>query len=425
MNYRQIFFVILTFTPLFLLASTPSNGKMIKCVVIDAGHGGHDPGAVSPNKTKEKDVTLSIALKLGALIEKNHPEVKVVYTRKTDVFVELHRRAGIANDNKADLFISIHCNSSKKSEPFGVETWVMGLHKSAANLEVAKKENASILMEKNHSVKYDGFKPNSAEAYIIFSLFQNMYLNNSLVFANAIQLNFKNKLKFLDRGVKQAGFLVLYKTAMPSVLVEVGFLSNSHDEKYINKPEGRESIVNSLYMSFVNYKNTIEGTSDVAAQTAPLYTYDQIKTEIDTTKIIKAPTPRIEIDSLTIKYIDNKSPKTQKKEPKIDSVGIYKPNRPTSEENTPSVVFRVQFLASPNVKDFNSKELALLDNVFEYKHGSAYKYTAGMFTTIKEAVVYQTKLQSMGYSDSFVVAFNNNIRISPSEATRLLNEQNK
>lgn len=406
------------------MAAMPDNGKKIKCVVIDAGHGGHDPGAVSNNKTKEKDITLSIALKLGGLIEKQHPNINVVYTRKTDVFVELHKRAAIANKNKADLFISIHCNSSKKSEPFGVETWVMGLHKSAANLEVAKKENSSILLEKNHSVKYDGFNPNSAEAYIIFSLFQNMYLNNSLILANSIQLNFKNKLKCYDRGIKQAGFLVLYKTSMPSVLVEVGFLSNNRDEKYLAKKEGQEAIVYSLYSSFVNYKNTIEGTNDDVAPTDNLLTFDQVKPDLDTTKIHKINKHRVDIDSLTVKFVDAKRVKTPKDDPKIDSSAIYKSNKRDSNEEIPAIVFRIQFLSSPTAKDINSKEFSLLENVYEYKHESSFKYTAGMFTSIKEAVVYQSKLQNIGYTDCFVVAFNKNIRISPSEATRLLNDQN-
>lgn len=460
MNIRQIFLVILTFIPLLLVASVPQNGKKIKCVVIDAGHGGHDPGAVSASKVKEKDISLKLALKLGKMIEKNHSGVKVVYTRKTDVFVELHKRAAIANDNKADLFISIHCNSSKKCEPFGVETWVMGLHKSAANLEVAKKENGSILMEKNHAAKYDGFNPNSAEAYIIFSLFQNMYLNHSLSLANVIQNKFKSNLKLFDRGVKQAGFLVLYKTAMPSVLVEVGFLSNKKDEAYITKPEGQESLAFSLYQAFVDYKISIEGSKDTLVKaTFPLLTYDQIKIASDSSKNKNS---QLNIDSLTLKYVDNRSgnsknrdkidsshykkPRKMKtnlevdsltanfvdkkmvdkpnKNQRIDSLTLYVPINKRVEKDTVSIIFRVQFISTPTAKDLSSKEFEKLDDVFEYKQGTSYKYTAGKFYSIKNAVVYQTKMQTLGYTDCFVVAFNKSERISPTEATRILNEQN-
>jgi len=460
-NIRQIFLVILTFTPLFLMASMPQTGKKIKCVVIDAGHGGHDPGAVSANKVKEKDITLKVALKLGKLIESNNSGVKVVYTRKTDVFVELHKRAAIANNNKADLFISIHCNSSKKSEPFGVETWVMGLHKSAANLEVAKKENGSILMEKDHAAKYDGFNPNSAEAYIIFSLFQNMYLNNSLSFANAIQNRFKNNLKLFDRGVKQAGFLVLYKTSMPSVLVEIGFLSNKKDEKYLAGAQGQESLVFSLYQAFLDYKSSIEGVKTAASPETPFLTYDQIKVEADTAKQNnpKNGNSTLNIDSLTTKFVDSKSKNDRKnhkidstscrkprkmktnidvdtltrkfveKRPnikqKIDSVALYKPGAKTANNvDTVAITFRVQFLSAPKAQDINSKYFEALDDVFEYKQGAIFKYTAGKFSSIKEAVVYQSKMQSLGFADCFVVAFNNAERISPSEATKILNQRN-
>lgn len=418
MNIRQIFLVILTFVPLFLFAGMPQNGKKIHCVVIDAGHGGHDPGAVGFNKAREKDIALAIALNLGELIQKNHPEIKVVYTRKTDVFIELHKRAEIANKNKADLFISIHCNSSKKTDPFGVETWVMGLHKSAANLEVAKKENASILMEKDHVEKYDGFKPNSAEAYIIFSLFQNMYIYQSLALANTIQLNFKNKLKFFDRGVKQAGFLVLYKTSMPSVLVETGFVSNSRDEKYLTQKKGQESIAFSLYESFLSYKSSIEGIKETATPTTSLLTYDQIKHD----SIQKQNPARIEVDSLTNSYVD-KSVKKTKSMGLIDSTLLFKKDPKNHIIDTPSVFFRVQFLSSVKKKALDCVEFSKMEDVFEYKQNGIYKYAAGKFGSIKEAVVYQSKLQSLGFADCFVVSFNKDVRISPSEATRLLNKQ--
>jgi N-acetylmuramoyl-L-alanine amidase len=282
-------------------------------------------------------------------------------------------------------------------------------------------------MEKNHVAKYDGFNPNSAEAYIIFSLFQNIYINQSLSLANAIQLNFKNKLKFFDRGVKQAGFLVLYKTSMPSVLVETGFVSNPKDEKYLNQEKGQESIAYSLYESFLNYKSAIEGVKASTPANSSLLTYDQIVVEKDTATVKNAkPTQRVEIDSLTVKYVDKSVPRHKSKPRTLDSTMIYtKPGTTPPHTDSAEIVFRVQFLTSPKHKSLDSKEFASIDDVYEYQHGDSYKYTAGKFTSIKEAVVYKSKLESMGYPDCFVVAFNKDARISPSEATRLLNLQNQ
>ena len=211
-------------TPVFritlflVLLSMAVCGQKVNTVVIDAGHGGHDTGALGKN-SREKDITLAIAIQLRDYIRQNMPETKVIMTRDKDVFVELYRRAKIANENNADLFISIHCNSTKSPIVLGTETFVMGLHKSDANLAVAKTENAAILLEDDYVSRYDGFDPNSAEGNIFFSMMQNAFLNNSLDFAGRVQANFRERVKMYDRGVKQAGFLVLYKTAMPGVLI--------------------------------------------------------------------------------------------------------------------------------------------------------------------------------------------------------------
>ncbi|NWJ49410.1 MAG: N-acetylmuramoyl-L-alanine amidase [Bacteroidetes bacterium] len=228
-------------------------------IVIDAGHGGHDPGARGKS-CREKDITLSIALKTGKLIKKNCPGVEVIYTRETDVFVELYRRAQIANENKADLFISIHCNANPSPFPYGTECYVMGLHKSDANLAVAKTENASILLEDNYSKRYDGFDPNSPEAYIIFNLFQNAYLDKSLDFASRVETNFTAHTQMPDRGVKQAGFLVLYRTTMPGVLVETGFISNTKDEAFLMSPKGQDRVAFSIYRAFDEYRRSFDPT---------------------------------------------------------------------------------------------------------------------------------------------------------------------
>ncbi|MDY0286672.1 MAG: N-acetylmuramoyl-L-alanine amidase, partial [Bacteroidales bacterium] len=233
------------------------NRYCVKTVVIDAGHGGKDPGAVSGN-IREKDIALRIALKTGAYIEKYLPDVKVCYTRTDDRFVELHKRAKIANEAQADLFISIHCNANKSSKPFGTETYVMGLHKSQANLEVAKKENAAILLEEDYESEYEGYDPNLPENTIIFSLFQNAFLNQSLTMASLVEDQFRERVHRHDRGVKQAGFLVLYRTTMPGILVETGFLTNPSERAFLAGEEGQTFIASAIYRAFKNYKEVQE-----------------------------------------------------------------------------------------------------------------------------------------------------------------------
>jgi N-acetylmuramoyl-L-alanine amidase len=232
----------------------------VKTVVIDAGHGGKDPGCVY-GKLYEKDIALSVALELGKQIQNNFSDVKVIYTRQTDTFIELYERAAIANRNKANLFISIHVNSSTSPSSSGTETWVMGPHKSEANLNVAMKENSVIQLEENYMLKYDGFDAKSPEAYIIFSLFQNAYLEQSQLLALKIEeLQIKSQRN--SRGVKQAGFLVLWKTAMPSVLIETGFISNDEDRTYLASKSGQINLATSIFDAFKYFKSDIEAESN-------------------------------------------------------------------------------------------------------------------------------------------------------------------
>lgn len=238
----------------------------INTVVIDAGHGGKDDGT-SGASSKEKDIALKIALELGKTIQKHLKDVKVIYTRTTDNFVELEQRAQIANKSGADLFISIHCNSlprnaseKKKQGIYGTETYIMGMHTSEANFDVAKRENAVILMEEGNKEVYEGFDPNSPESYILFSLYQSAYLENSLRLADKIEHQFKDRVRRKSRGVRQAGFWVLYRTSMPSVLVETGYLSNKKEEKYLNDSYGQTLIASGLFRAFRDYKKEIEST---------------------------------------------------------------------------------------------------------------------------------------------------------------------
>jgi N-acetylmuramoyl-L-alanine amidase len=230
----------------------------IKTVVIDAGHGGKDPGAIGLGKTYEKDVALAVALLLGEQIQKNHPQIKVIYTRKTDVFIPLYDRANIANKAKADLFISIHLNSSTNREVFGSSTYVLGLHRSEDNLEVAKRENAVIEYESADDRQNYDFDPNSAEGHIIMSMKQNAFLDQSITMASHLEDHYEEHARRTSRGVKQAGFYVLYKTSMPALLTEIGFISNPNEERFLASDEGKRFISQSVYKAFLDYKNEIE-----------------------------------------------------------------------------------------------------------------------------------------------------------------------
>lgn len=356
----------------------------ISTIVIDAGHGGKDPGCLG-STTKEKDVTLAVALKLGGYISTNFPDIKVVYTRKTDVFVELFKRATIANDSKADLFISIHCNANPSKNPYGAETYVMGLHKSQANLEVAQKENASILMEDSYSNNYDGFDPNSTEAYIVFSLYQNAYLDQSLSLAALVQKQMKDKVGMYDRGVKQAGFLVLYKTAMPSILIETGFLSNLKDEQFLSGTKGQEYIASGIYRAFKEYKNQVEGKQS-------------------NTKDTNVVTPK---DSTAYQMIVK------------DSISIPKDTSKKSSAKK-EIFFKVQFASSSVKKSLTSPDFKGLKDVCEYFHNGMYKYVTGKETTFENALNLQDKVHNLGFKDAFIVAFLNGERISPQDAVKLI-----
>ncbi|MDP2187894.1 MAG: N-acetylmuramoyl-L-alanine amidase [Sphingobacteriaceae bacterium] len=255
---KKIKFSILIGLVILLVSVNPLGLKAykIRTVVIDAGHGGHDSGCLGA-AAKEKDVALQIALAFGKMLETNHKDVKVIYTRKDDRFLELHQRASIANKNNADLFISFHLNSAS-SQAHGTETFTQGLHVTGANLEVSKRENASVLLESDYTANYDGFDPKDPTTHIIFELFQSAYRNQSIRFAEKIETNFEKRAGRFSRGVKQAGFLVLYRTTMPAVLIESGFLTNRNEEKFLTSPEGQQKMAESVYQAFVAYKAEID-----------------------------------------------------------------------------------------------------------------------------------------------------------------------
>ncbi len=260
-----LFLILLNFHP-GLQGLSASEKTWI--IVIDPGHGGKDPGAIG-STSREKDITLAIALKAGEYLEKNLKNVKVLYTRKSDVFVELRDRAEFANRNKADLFISIHANWAGAKNIRGTETYVMGIAKDEQNLEVAMKENEVILREDDFSTKYEGFDPKSAESYIMFASMQNIFHEQSTGLASNVQSQFKNRTGRFDRGVKQAGFWVLYMTTMPSVLIETGFITNADEEKYLASKEGQEFIASAIFRASRDYINDVDKKSNITTLTNP------------------------------------------------------------------------------------------------------------------------------------------------------------
>ena len=255
---NSVFLLIAASLVLFSSFNTGNSWQYrVRKVVIDAGHGGKDPGTHGAF-SNEKDVALSIALKLGEIIKDNLDGVEVIYTRDDDTFVELDERANIANKNGADLFISIHANYVENPKPKGTMTFVMGLHKNQDNLSATMRENSVILLEDNYEETYEGFDPKSPESYILFSLYQDAYLESSLRLANKIEYQMKERVKRYSYGVKQAGFIVLYKSTMPSVLVETGFMSNSEEERYLNDDLGQTYIASGIYRAVRDYKAEVE-----------------------------------------------------------------------------------------------------------------------------------------------------------------------
>jgi len=421
---------LLPFIFLMVASFVPPQGKFytLKRVVIDAGHGGHDSGCLG-STIKEKDVALAVVLKLGKYIEDNFKDVKVIYTRKTDVFVELYERAAIANNAKADLFICVHCNSAcvfdKKKrkdicndDPHGIETWVMGLNKSEANLAVAKRENEVVLLEKDYKKQYDGFDPDSPEANIIFSLYQNTYLDQSLRFASGIEEEIGRKGRE-QRGVKQAGFLVLYKTYMPSVLIETGFLSNPSEEKFLASEKGQDLISRSIFNAFKAYKNSVE--SNAPSHDRENHPEPPVK-EPSEDKPSNVPADSDHNDFPKPVIVQEPVVKNDVKEIKKEKTEPAK-NVPRAAIKNDELSFGVQVALSPKSFARNNPKFKGLNDIREERVNGMFKYVSGNFTTLDDAVEYQGKMRSMGFNDAFVVAYKNGERITIKEARELLKKK--
>lgn len=371
-----------------------TSGYQVKTVVLDAGHGGKDPGCSGVSGTHEKHNALAIILQLGALIEEHFPEIKVIYTRKEDVFIELNERAAIANRNHADVFISVHCNSMSVSSAKGTETYVMGLHTAQHNLEVAKRENASILLEDGYQKNYGDYDPNSPEAHILGAVWQSAYLEQSILLAGYVQRHAKSVAKREDRGVKQAGFLVLRETAMPAILVEAGYMTNALEESFLLSDEGRYQVALSIFYGFEDYKRQMEGKKPI---TRPAYVEPSTPrvvavnntqpVQIAKSVPVKSNTPPPAHTSTTVQA-------TQK------TVAPPKAPQPVSGDYTGPV--RIFLLSWPQRLDRNTGQLGLLSDVQEEIINGQYHYFIGNFAARTEADKMLSEIKNLGFKTAFL-----------------------
>ena len=365
--------ISLLFVSIFNIQQAQAQGKsntnpslpLLHTVVIDAGHGGHDPGCVG-KITQEKHIALAIALELQRLINRQYPEVRVVLTRDRDVFVPLHERAAIANRHQASLFISIHCNAMPgSSATYGSETFVMGLHTAEHNLNVAKRENDAILLEANYERNYD-YNPNSPEGHIMLSMFQHAYMDQSIRFAEKIERHFTHTARRRSRGVKQAGFVVLKETTMPSVLIEAGFLTNQAEEQFLSTPAGQQQIAQSILGAFREYKTDLERTNR--------------------SLLVDTPTPG-------------------------------NPEPPLSPTPTREIHFGVQLAATS--RPLPAERYAGINGVELFEENRLYKYQVRYIPSLEQAQVMRNEIRNRGFTDAFILAFRNTQRINIEEAKQL------
>lgn len=394
-----------------LLALITEVGAKEFTLVIDAGHGGHDTGA--PGKfSKEKDINLKTALAFGEYVEKNCPDVKVIYTRKKDVFVELKDRAGIANKAKADLFISIHTDAlENNSVARGMTTYTLGMHRAKDNLDVAQRENSVILIEKNYKETYQGFDPNSAESYIIFEFMQDKNMQRSVDLATFIQNKTCQAADRPSRGVKQAGFLVLRETSMPSCLVELGFITTPAEEKLLNEDVTIDNIAKGIYNAFVEYKKKYDNNITVP--------YKAEEPTINIVDVVpgqeKKEEVRAEKPDKTVKAEEKEEKKEgkKKKEEEEKEKTLYV----ASGDNAGVPVFKVQILATDKPFKKGDAHFKGRTDYNQYTENGMTKYTIGETTDYNEILRLKSELQAT-FGDCFVVAFKEGQKMNISEAIK-------
>ncbi|MCF8238414.1 MAG: N-acetylmuramoyl-L-alanine amidase [Saprospiraceae bacterium] len=368
-----------------------SSRDPIRTVVIDAGHGGHDPGCLGSD-AQEKKITLKLALLLRDELKLKYPKVKVVLTRDKDTFVPLHTRSAIANEAKADLFISLHCNALHPSAKAisGSETYVLGLHRAQDNFEVAQRENGAILLEDNHQLNYGDFDPNSAEAYILMTMYQNAYLDKSIVFADLVEKAFQQHAKRPSKGVKQAGFLVLRENAMPSVLIETGFLTNASDQSFLSSEEGQMKMAECLVKAFSEYKSIMESGQVPPPEAAVV---ESKATPSAPTQKVTKPEPKEAHQIIPVKVVDE----TKKKPETVPTKTT--PPEPTAEW------YGVQMGAFSQALPKDHQMRKDVHPLMERKEKGLFKYLAGPFTTYDAAEKVKNSLVQSGYKGIFTVTY--------------------
>ncbi len=371
-------------------------------VVLDAGHGGHDPGNLG-NGYLEKDIALSIVLEVGRILEK-HPDIEVIFTRDDDTFVDLFKRGEIANQANADLFVSVHCDSHN-SDAHGAGTFVLGLHANKQNFEVAKKENSVIYLEDNYEKKYAEYDINSPESVIGLTIMQEEFLDQSIELAKLLQKNFTADLKRKDRKVKQAGFIVLHQTFMPSVLIETGFLTNKAEGSYLNSSKGQKDMGVSIANAILSYKDGVN------AELTPIETTkrDPIANEVKVTENVEIPEP--EVKEPYKQVADIVKGENVKKE---DSDIVEKPNGDANTE----IIFKVQIMASSKaiaLEPFNFKGL---DTISKESFNDLYRYMYGNTSTYDKAKELKSNADAKGYTTSYIVAYKSGKRIPLKEALK-------
>ncbi len=396
-----------------LLCCTPSLAQTahvgVHKIVIDPGHGGQDPGC-SYKQFKEKDIVLSVALRLGELIKNNFSDVEVIYTRKTDVFIPLYERGNIANKAGADLFFSIHVNAATNTSALGTETYVMGVDKAGRNLDVAMKENDVITLEDDYTTKYQGYVPGSSESFIIFSLMQYSYQEQSLTLANMIQQQYVRNATTNNRGVKQAGFLVLWNAAMPSILTELGFISNASDRDLLTTSKGQEKLARSLFNAFSEYKAKSEGENSWQTLGSTPTTENKATNRTDNNTVVAD----------TGERTSQENPNSESSTANVDA-STTTTNAVQSTTSGAKVEYRVQIMSSDRKMSKNSSSFgSYRGKVTEKAIDGVYKYYVGCVASYQEALSLRNTLRDQ-FKDAFIVPFLNDRRITIAEARRLEN----
>ncbi len=417
------------FSPLFACRTPALPGKVIKewrvenmpyqikTIVIDAGHGGKDPGCLGAG-AQEKHIALAIAQKLAARVRRDHPDIKVVLTRDKDVFIPLYERAAIANRNNADLFISIHCNSMPgSSATHGTETYVMGLHTAEYNLQVAKRENEAILLEEDYARNYD-YDPNSPEGHILLSMFQNAYMEQSIRFAEAVEERAAGHAQRRSRGVKQAGFVVLKATAMPSVLIETGFLSNATEEQFLSVASGQDKIAEAIAIAFSDYRMAMERETPLVRNSPGTGIIPvNYSTPAEKLPVSEPGVPYGRTNPAVLKIPDGFVPVDRP----VPAAGSPLPITGEGAKARPAILYYVQLSASsqpPAPKDTRWSNLPFPVEVVQEQN--MYKCRAHGFFSFEDAMAARNILRSRGFPDAFVTVYENGMRISLEAAAKKL-----